>query len=346
MASTQRSEGTAIPNGNDNGYNPLSNPSLRRPMAQTGAAPRPMSQVSYRPSYMSHVPTTSRTDSVAIEVPKSSLRPETPAKHAITPRGLLLVLVAGSIPASMMDYLEMLLGRQNFSGLIIAATQEQEVLVKKLKMDIYGLIGRMEKELGVSIHLKDGWSQAGVETTLQEITGTGESVQGILCCPDFGSAEGSDILDLDEDDLEKSWKKSMGFLHAASRASIRPLIEQCKKSRHLPKDTSGRGPHGPFFLVTGSAPQTAVSQITKSACDNLLNQLARATSSDDLIVGYTEALLIPDPVVIDGLADGNDLPLRSRNGNGIHHDADDEPFIASESPTKLWNMWSSMQHDV
>jgi hypothetical protein len=344
MDGTQSSERLSTPNGN-NGYT-SANQAPQRPMAQNGAIPRTTSQTSYTPSYMSHVPATSRTDSINIDLPKPSTRSDVTALDAITltPRGLLLVLVAGEIHPSTMEYLDMLLSRQNFSGLVVATTQEHEVALKKLKMDTFALLGRIQKEVSVSTMCKETWSQIGVEAIVQEITRSGEDIRGVLCCPDFGSSEGADIFEMDAEDLEQSWRKSTAFLHAASRATMASLRAQCKMSFDQARKETGLGPHGPFFLVADSTTHTAASQITKSASNALLHQLEKATKSDGLIVGYTEDLLIPDPAQPE--EPEQDISESFPTRLTLSRDGEDEAFPPSESPTKLWNMWANMQNEV
>jgi hypothetical protein len=156
--------------------------------------------------------------------------------------------------------------------------------------------------------------------------------------------EGADVMSLESGDLDQAWKDTTAFLHAASRATMPSLLAACSSDRtraERRKRKSGPGPHGPFFLVTGSATETAVSQITRSACTTLLYQLEIATKSDGLSVGHTGTLLIPDPVVnVDDRAqhNGESVPLRL---NGTH-DLEDKSVIVSESPTKLWSLYQAL----
>lgn len=320
---------------------------------------------SYTPSYMSNIAskstegltirtTQSRNNgSKPVPVPLShttsrdadvSSIPPTATEPAGGPPGLLLVLISSNIPPSTIFYLEMLLNRQTFSGIVFAASKSQEAELKQLKMDVYALMGRLRKELVVTVHTKHAWSQTEIETVVSEATKHGDGIQGVLCYPEFaetGTAD-IDIIALESEQLERAWKQSVAFLHAVIKATSNHILSRCKPLNPAANGVFVRAPHGPFFLVVGSTAYTPASQITKSACDTLVLQYERATKQNGLTVGFAEAILIPEPTREPPPKPGDDSPLGPEMYSAGHEDLG---FVPSESPTKLWSSWA-MHNDL
>lgn len=311
---------------------------------------------SFTPSFMSaHASKSSETLSRdrlpnPITIPQRPERSTTPQKPMRKPvgageappsPGVLLVLTAGALHPSTMFYLEMLLNRQHLSTIVFAGSTAQEAALKQLKMDAYGLIGKMGKETGVLTHTRETWSQAEIETVVQEAIKSGKAtgLQGIICCPEIDEqgTTGADIFELETSQLESSWRQSVAFVHTALKATVPQLLSRCQSSSKAANGITSRTPQGPFFLVTGSTPYTAASQIAKSACDTLIMQLERSTKPKGLTVGYAEAMLVPEPVREKPKMPEQE-PLEALPGSGMP--PEEQIFTPSESPTKLWNMWA------
>ncbi|KAK4503503.1 hypothetical protein PRZ48_004418 [Zasmidium cellare] len=312
---------------------------------------------SYTPSYMSNIAAKS-TEALTIRTTQSREgggRPIAPSQlntnttQAVDapsipqplsgPPGILLVLIANTVHPSTIFYLEMLLSRQNFSGILFAASKSQEAALKQLKMDVYALIGRLRKELVVAVHMKHEWNQVEMEAFAAEATKHGDGLQGVICCPEFdetGTAD-IDVLTLGADQLERSWRQSVSFLHAAVKATTIHLLTRCKPVNPASNGISARTPHGPFFLVAGSTTYTSASQITKSACDTLVLQLERSTQAKGLTVGFTEALLIPEPTREPPPKPSDESPVQIEKFDAGY---EDPVFVPGESPTKLWSSWA------
>ncbi|KAF7188527.1 hypothetical protein HII31_10189 [Pseudocercospora fuligena] len=316
----------------------------------TGSRP-----TSYAPSYVSNIvrkPTPTsihsqepsmRRTSHPIDVPGTPARPApTPsaATDAVpqTPNGALLVLAVGRLhPATLTD-LEILLSKQNFSSITIVAGQEHASALKQLKMDTYALIGKLRKETGVTTIINDEWRQSDIEEIIKGVTREGHAIQGVLCAPEFEhSASESSILSLDDSVLEDSLQRSLRFLHTISRSTVAHLLSRCKPNGASINGAFHKTPQGPFFLIAGQEASSPAAQIAKSACDNLILQLAKATSTQRLAVGYTDALLIPEPKKEELSVATNGPDLRAEAYNTT---AEDSIFAPGESPTKLWGMWA------
>lgn len=323
-------------NGNGNGNGNGRSYGDSRPTSYASTAP-------YVPSYMSHIPTRSQASSLSISVPKTSSQPaavELPTHElsAAAAHGQLLVLAAGVPHESTLSYIEMLVSRQSFSGIILVASHEQEAALKALKMDCFALIGRLSKAMSVTTHFQDQWSQASIQNTVQQITKTGETIQGVLCCSghDQSDTASVDVLGMDAEQLQQAWTRSVAFVHASSEATTDLLLS----SRQTSSGKLSRVPQGPFFLVAGSPAHSAASQIAKAACDTLIDKLERATKNQGLTVAYAEDVLIPDPVQVEDPSQATSGPFLQPAEMYSTDDQRDSEYAPAESPTKLWALWS------
>lgn len=319
------------PNGNGIGSTNTNGHAVSRPTSHAS------SRTPYVPSYMSHVPSRSQTSSLSINVPKSPaytqpVAVELPAEPSITtPRGQLLVLAAGALHESTLSYIEMLVSRQPLSGIILVASHEHEAALKALKMDCYALIGRLSKEMSVTTHFQDQWSQADVENTVQQITKTGE-IQGVLCCPasEQSEAASGDVLSMDANQLHQAWTRSIAFVHGATEATIEYLQSRCKN------DSSNllRAVPGPFFLVAAPPAYSVASQIAKVACDTFLLKLEKAAKG--INVAYAEDVLIPDPLQDEESSSNATSGPFLQPAEMYHASQPNSEYVSPESPTKLW----------
>lgn len=334
--------------GAQNGQSPstssvYSDQSEPKPMyARSGlsASSRPTSRTSYTPSYMSipRKPTPTSFDHNAAATPTRSA-PAAVEVPAEDPPGALLVLIAGAFMPAVLSHIEVLLSRQPFSTIAIAAISSQEVALKQLKMDCYALIGKLRKEMGVETYSHSKWEQSEFDDTVKQVTRNGGSIQGVLCCPELADlSEDIDVLELEEKLLHQSWKSSVAFLHSASKATIKPLLSRCKSSSNGVNGALARQPRGPFFIVANSTTHTSLSQIAKAASDALVLQVEAAATPKGLIVGYAEAMLIPEPQQEEDRY--NDQSTPSLRTDDYITNGQDSAFAAGESPTKLYAMWA------
>lgn len=316
-----------------------------------GGHSRPSSHASntqtYVPSYMSHVPSRSHASSLSITVPNgtgSTVSPSQPAAvdfptseiSIMAPRGQLLVLAAGVIQDSTLPYIEMLVSRQDFSGIVLIASPEQETSLKALKMSCFALIGKLSKEMSVTMHFRDDWSHRGVEQTVQQIAKAGEGIQGVLCCPASPpeGTEAMEILKMGPDDLQQAWATNIAFVQSVTLATMDHLLSRCKIGSRKPF----RPPQGPFFLLSSPPAYSAASQIVKTACDSLVLKLHEATRASGLTVAYAENVLIPDPAQPEAISQATSGPFSQPDE--VHYAQQDAEYASPESPTKLWALWS------
>lgn len=254
------------------------------------------------------------------------------------------MLAIGALPASTLSDLEILLGKQNFSSITVVAGPEHAAALKQLKMDIYALIGKLRREIAVATTIKDTWQQIDIEEIIQDVTRSGSGIQGVLCSPQFetGLTDPS-ILSMEDGELEGCLETSLTFLHSVSKATIVHLLSRCKPSAGALNDSFRTTPRGPSFLVTGQQATSPAARIAKAACDSLILQLAQATSTQRLAVGYTDALLIPEPKRVD-TAQASDGPIMQPE-IPWSPTYEDSVFTPGESPTKLYAMWA-MQEEL
>ena len=288
------------------------------------------------------------------------------------PPGLLFVFIAASPHSLTTSFLELLLKRQTFSGVVIVGNKEQETAIKELKIAVYALIGRMSRELGVHTYTLETWNEASMEFIVQQATKSGATgIQGVLCTPQYDSSDassGTDLISLSRETLQQSWDQSVGFLHAICKCMVPQLLSQSQLSEQppppppLPPPTESASKlHNPFLIVAGTTTDTTVTyQIAKSACDALIDFLEKSNRSQNLIVGHADVLLVqePEPEPEPEPDRGNEsnktslaekrttvLPYVATSGIGYLQEQPQQPIAPSESPTELWGMWA-MQNEL
>jgi len=238
--------------------------------------------------------------------------------------GLLLLFLAAEVPAEMAQYLDVACKKHSYSGIVVVGLQERETAIKQLKMDIYGMIGKMGRNVSVQTHLMGVIGEEDVTKAVQQTVSSGEEVRTVICSPSFGSAQAkvTDILSLEEDELMNSYILSAGYLHAIAKATMPRLLEGSTQS------APGQ------FLVVETAGSSPAESVNLAACEMLLRQLSIAYVPRGLKVDYAANILVPEPEREREKTNGDVAP--PTNGYTI---AEPE-FTPSESPTKLWNMWA------
>lgn len=260
---------------------------------------------------------------MAVPQPMSQAAPA-PAPTVPRPSGVLLVYLAAEVHIKTMHYLQIALRRRAYASIAIVGGKAYEESVKQLKMEIYGLIGKLGREMGVQTYMVSGDSDEELGAVVQEAVNGRGDLQGVLCSLtyDQDGTSAVDILSHERADLERSWQTSLASLHAVSKATI-PLLTSASTGLD----------NGSLFLVAETPARAPVSIIHKAACDTLLRQLA-AYGSRNLTIDYAENVLIaePEPVHTDGAPN-----LRI---DAFSAGPTESVFTPGESPTKLWNMWA------
>ncbi|KAK4963132.1 hypothetical protein LTR10_000760 [Elasticomyces elasticus] len=291
----------------------------------TSSSPRPSS----RPSYMNYQSTSTLASSRPVEVSHgrtassvtttpADTQPIIPYQHSST----LLVLVFAEVNPLLLQYIQIWLRKWSFTAIAVVGGPTYESDIKQVKMDIYGLIGKLGREVNVYTHIQDNWSGSELASTWDTIKRKANSdIRGVLCSTSYGLEASLDIMSVTETDFAQSWQGSVGRLHGAAKALLPQLLKY---------------PAGEvMFLVLESTEQSGTSGINKVACEALLRQLQAAHELDQVTIDYADLVLIPEaePEETSENMDGY------QNGYYAH----DAGFTASESPTKLWAMWQGME---
>ncbi|KAK3067336.1 hypothetical protein LTR53_015859 [Teratosphaeriaceae sp. CCFEE 6253] len=302
-------------------------PSRAPPMPPSNAAAS--SRPSSRPSFMNYQ-STSPAPSKPVAVPQLRSNGATPVAPAHLGAGgyessrhggTLLVFIVAEVHPQMVQYLQRWLKRWSVSAITVIGTHGYAAEIKQLKMDIYGVIGKLGREVGVQTHLRARLDSDEVSATVSE---TGEDLRGVLCSISYNSnTTSADALGIDGPDLALAWQRSVGALHAVARATM-PLL-------------TAKGRPG-LFLVLESAEQSAVSAINKAACDALLDQLDATYGSSSITIDHVDRVLLPDAEPAEQHGGVDRVP------DGYYQE--DSDFAASESPTKLWAMWQNGMGNV
>jgi hypothetical protein len=264
-----------------------------------------------------------------VELPTARSPPSAPLPVV---KGVLVLTIAATPHSSTVAYIDMMLKRGSYSGIVIIGNAEQETELKQLKMNIYALLGKMSLEVGVHLELQKTWTESDISTAVSKAIQESEVVNGVLCSPcyDGNRSVNSDILSMDEDTLQWPWRYSVGFLHGTAKSLL---------PRMRPKMGIGRA-NVAYFLVTEPQETTALSHLYETTCENIVTQLADTSGYQGLTIAYAQDILIPEP---EPLNKNGSLDLSAQAGP---IDSDVGAFDPEDSsPTKLWGMWA-MQDEI
>ena len=300
-----------------------------------------------KPAYSEYADSTMSTSSRPISiVTPSYMNAAVPARKPVAPKiattksngihrteqpiakGLLLLAIAATPHPSTIPYLEMMLKKGSYSGIVMVGNAEHEAELKQLKMSIYALLGKMSLEVGVQVELQKSRSYTDINAAVTNTMSSGDAIHGVLCTPayDRNRSLGLDVLDLGESEFEQSWKSSVAFLHSVAKSTLPNLTS----SSHLRRGV------GAYFLVTGPTENTPTVSVYKAACDSLITLLTESNTAAGLIIDYAENVYVPEP---EPIKFNGKLHPSEHNGSDVVH-ADVSQFQPGESPTKLWNMWA------
>ncbi|KAF2770254.1 hypothetical protein EJ03DRAFT_350590 [Teratosphaeria nubilosa] len=303
--------------------------SLPRSTSTTPSSSRPSSA---RPSFMNY------KNGAAAEELKRKPFPvvQTPVEAPAPPReqaGQLLVFVGPDLQHSTLRYVEIALQRKRFSGIAYVGSEEQAAALKQLKMDTYGVIGKLAMETGVQIQYQQGYSPDAVITAVEAVVKSAGGVHAVLCSLAYSTPETAavaNILDVESTGLQIAWQGSVAFLHSVARTTIPSMIAASKSSPQF----SG------FLLIQESAAQDPASLLMQSSANALLRQLreACASASPNLDIGHAASVLVPlpKPIKVNGHDHASQQDDQLAPGN-YQPEAD---FNGGESPTKLYSMWA------
>ena len=266
-------------------------------------------------------------------VPKSPISIKSTPTTPLTPSAplataLLLLAIAAEPHLSTIPYLKMMLRRHRYSGIVLLGSAEHATRLKQIKMDIYALLGQLGQEVSLQMEMQENWAAEETSRTVSKVTDGKDPIQGVLCSPEYASDPGgSEILDIDEGQLDRSWKSSVAFLHTIAKSTL----PNFRHTEHKQNSVSG------LFLMTSATDLSPMSAVYKAGCDTLLKQLAESSAVKNVTVDHAENVLIPELE-----------PAEETNGNAngltaaaVPLDpAPDDYQAPPESPTKLWNMWA------
>ncbi|KAH9823725.1 hypothetical protein Tdes44962_MAKER04469 [Teratosphaeria destructans] len=303
--------------------------SLPKTTSTTPSSSRPNSA---RPSFMNY-----NNGAAAEELRRKPLPVlQTPVEAPAPPKeqaGQLIVFVGTELQQSTLRYVEIALQRKRFSGIAYVGSEEQAAALKQLKMDTYGVIGKLGLEAGVRIQYQQGHSPDSVKMAVEAVMKSAGDVQAVLCSLAYNTPETAataNILDVESNGLQTAWESSVGFLHSVARATIPTMIASSKASPQF----SG------FLLIQESAAQDPVSLFMQSSANALLRQLREACGSatPNLDIGNAAGVLVPLPEPIKPNGHEHAPRQNGQAASEIYQPGVD--FSGGESPTKLYSMWA------
>ncbi|KAI7347750.1 hypothetical protein KC320_g7044 [Hortaea werneckii] len=304
-----------------------------RPPAYAPAAPssRQSSRQSSRPSFMNYQAPPSAVKPEPPAVAQEQTAPEPPQRKTVPKAGLLLVITAGRIHEQTKKHLEVMLKKRLYTGVAVVGLQEHEAAIKQFKMDIWGLIGKLGREMGAHAHFFPDLAEGSILRAVSAAV-EGNDLGAVLCNVDYpGSAE-KDLTLMARDEMLRSWNFSVGFLHSVAKPTM-PLL--------LPGSSTNADP-GLTFLLTETGASNPATVLSRAACEALFRELQTRYAEQGMTVEHADRVLIPEPEPVPEKPTANGVPPLQTNGFA-QQPLDEPEFTAGESPTKLWNMWALAQ---
>lgn len=307
-------------------------------------------------SVSSHRPSTTVSSISTIPPAQPAQAPPQPQANAppaaVSHDGLLLIVIAGTPSANLKSYVQTALSKGTSIGeVLVLGEKKDEQALKQLKVDMYGLAGSMQRELGVQMEFLQGDVS---EEVLNEHLGRALKAQrpvggrndsaaaaaagrkelhGVICDLD-NDAQPVDVLEVDSVVLMNQWLRSVGFVHSIARSTI-PLLRVAAHRAAQSTPESGKALKFPIFTTTLNPSAANSGSMHNVALRALLDSLNSA-GNREITFGSADILLAPEPE-----------PVRQENQsvfaptNGWNDHTPESP--AEESPTKLWGMWSMQQ---
>lgn len=263
--------------------------------------------------------------------------------------GVLLIIIAGTPNASLKSYVQTALSKgTSIAEVLVLGEKKDEQALKELKVDMYGLAGKMQRELGVQVELLHGeLSEESLKDHLggalkekRAVGGRNDSaagrkeLHGVICDLDDRETQPVEVLEVESVVLMNQWLRSVGFVHIIARSTI-PLLRVAAHRAAQSTPASERALKFPIFATTLSPSAANSGSMHNVALRALLDSL-NTPGNHEITFGSADVLLAPEPEPVKQESQSTLAPT-----NGWSDHSQDSP--AEESPTKLWGMWSMQQ---
>lgn len=330
--------------------------------------------MNYSPSGANASPSSQTSHSTAalpIRAPPPIQTPQSPTRSAPVPpaavapaNDVLLLAIAGQPDSGLKTYVKTVLSKvAGIKDVVILAVRQYEEVLKQLKMDLYGLAGSLQRELGVHLFFQQDWSSEAIRLNVEEALGSGRKItspgavgtaaaklngngvekksenktlQAVICDLALASGDQTDLLEQDTSELEAQWRQSVGFVHAVAQCTV-PHLRVSAAGQSAMSDASTKTLQRPFFATTiPSASSFARPSLHETSVRTLLSDLSRTSTRQGVTIGFADQLLIPDPEPAPKLQTSTASEMQSNAWN----DGEPADFSAGESPTKLWGLWA------
>lgn len=243
------------------------------------------------------------------------------------------------------------------------ASKQHEGSLKQLKMDLYGLAGSLQRELGVHLIFQQDWSGDAIRHSLDEVLVSGrkasstgavgsaaaklngngvekkaesKTLRAVICDLKLAPPEEADVLELDTNELEVQWRQSVGFVHAVAQGTVPHLRVGAVQQAAAP-GAPAQSLQSPFFAMTiPSAVKSSRLSLHETSVRALLDNLSQTSGRQGVTIGFADPLLLPDPEPVPAPQTSKTVIAPTTAWN----DADTGDFSAGESPTKLWGLWA------
>ncbi|KAK4989672.1 hypothetical protein LTR66_007005 [Elasticomyces elasticus] len=345
QSSIQRYESFASSSNRNGSGDSSYNSASRNGRPETQSPLQPTTWINYRNGLLTNAQASTPQIPVPapIRVVEEPIRQPVPSTPSAAPTlGALLVVLSSNFNGKVLEHVETLLHRSSFDT--VALIGQDETLTKQTKIEIFGLAGRLQKNISVDTYTVDLGETQRFSKILKDVNSSGPIV-GVLYYVEFvnaGRIETGmvDILDLDMEEMSRAWRSSVLALQVLAASTIPTMRTPSSNGGYesSTEDTESPQQDQPFFLVSfSSASGDNMADINRVACENVLDSIRRTHSHHGIDIGYTEKTLFskaaPRPAKQPQLAIQTNEYSLERSTEAV------SPM--QESPTRLWEMWAS-----
>ena len=279
------------------------------------------------PSYMKNIPITRKpVTPIRTTDGTSDFTPARPVPISKA-QGIVLVAIAAAPHPSLVTYLDSVLRREPVREIVIIVNATFKEELKQLNLDIYALLGKLGSTISLQMKPVSNLEEAAMDEAVTSSIAEGESIHGLICSPAYsiGSASSANVMSLDQDEMDRGWKSSVGFLHSIAKSAL-PRFR----------------PNAPgLFLVTSPIDRSPMTVLNESGVRALMTLLVEGNNSKDITIDYAENVILPQPEpepqppASNGRPPALDVTSLPRNGDQS----------IPESPTKMWALYSDVLVD-
>lgn len=260
---------------------------------------------------------------------------------------LLIIITETFLPKLQPTIQSIMIHHPTVQEIQLCTTSDE--MTKRLKMDCYTVIGKLSKDVAVTMLPSCEPDNISHLVSVLHAQGNGPLSGVLLCTQSEPTTESlppqSHLLDLDIAEMQRRWQDSTLLIHAVARHTL-PLLAPARPDPRPSTSNTATQSTKPFFFIHTDRQRTSLDPFHTAVRDLLLQSLAASPIAAESLIGYADDLVPPlpapasaprtppRPILIPGQAAGG-------GGGGGYVPEPEE--TSQESPTKLYYLWSMQE---